>query len=156
MDSRNASRERAVSIASALCRRFEGFYSSPYACPAGLATVGYGATFYADGRPVTLKDKPITREQGERLLQLQIERVFLPGVIHLCPSLVHETPERFGAIIDFAFNCGLGNLRASTLRRKINERAWDDVPAQLMRWNKAGGRVLRGLTIRRQAEADLI
>lgn len=149
-------RAKAIEITQALCRRFEGFYSAPYVCPAGVPTIGYGATYYADGRLVTMKDTPITREQAERLLYLQIERQFLPAVVRLCPALVHETPERLAAIIDFAFNLGAGNLRASTLRRKVNEGAWDEVPAQLMRWNKAGGRVLRGLTIRRQAEADLI
>lgn len=149
-------RDRAIQITAELCFRFEGVYLSPYICPGGVATIGVGATRYADGRPVLMTDKPISHEQAERLLYLQIEREFLPGIIRLCPSIIQETPERIAAITDFAFNCGLGNLRASTLRRKINERAWDDVPAQLMRWNKAGGRVLRGLTIRRQAEADLI
>jgi Phage lysozyme len=72
------------------------------------------------------------------------------------PGLINETAERLAAIIDFAFNLGAGNLKASTLRRKINAGDWHEVPAQLMRWNKAGGRVLRGLTLRRQAEADLI
>ena len=126
-------RAKAIQITQALCRRFEGFYSVVYLCPAGVPTIGYGATYYADGRPVTMKDAPITREQAERL-----------------------PPERPAAIIAFTVNLGGGNLRASTLRRKVNEGAWDEVPAQLMRWNKAGGRVLRGLTIRRQAEADLI
>lgn len=148
--------QTACSIARSLCWRFEGFYSAPYYCPAGVVTIGVGATRYADGRPVTMKDAPITREQAERLLYLQIEREFLPLVLRLCPGLIHETAERLAAIIDFAFNLGGGNLRASTLRRKVNEGAWGEVPVQLMRWNKAGGRVLRGLTIRRQAEADLI
>ena len=148
--------DKAIEITQALCRRFEGFYSAPYICPGGVPTIGYGATRYADGRLVLMTDKPISREQAERLLYLQIRDEFLPAVLRLCPVLIHETAERLAAIIDFTFNLGSGNLRASTLRRRINERAWDDVPAQLMRWNKAGGRVLRGLTIRRQAEADLI
>lgn len=146
----------AIAVAAALCRRFEGFHSLPYLCPAGVPTIGYGATHYLDGRRVTLKDAPISREAGERLLLKMIEQQYLPEVIRLCPVLIRETPDRLAAIIDFTFNLGAGNLRASTLRRRMNENDWEDVPAQLMRWNKAGGRVLRGLTIRRQAEVNLI
>lgn len=149
-------RKKAIDIAAALCRRFEGLVLKPYLCSAGVPTIGYGATYYPDGRRVTLKDPPITRDQAERMLILQIERDFLPAVARLCPVLLRESPERLAAIIDFTFNLGSGNLRASTLRRKINAELWHEVPTQLLRWNKAGGRVLRGLTIRRQAEADLI
>lgn len=148
--------DRSVEIAAALCKRFEGFRSHPYLCPAGVPTIGYGATHYLDGRQVKLTDPPISREAGERLLMLMIRRKYMPQVISACPSLVHETSERLAAIIDFTFNLGAGNLRASTLRRRINSGDWDDVPDQLRRWNKAGGRVLRGLVIRREAEAVLI
>jgi GH24 family phage-related lysozyme (muramidase) len=55
----------AVELAAALCRRFEGFFSHPYLCPAGVPTIGYGATYYEDGRKVTLRDPPIT-ESGPR------------------------------------------------------------------------------------------
>ena len=151
-----STRQKATEIAAALCRRFEGLVLHPYLCSAGVPTIGYGATYYLDGRRVTLKDPPISRETAERLLLLQIQQDFLPAVARLCPVLLRETPERLAAIIDFTFNVGIGALRASTLRRKINEELWEEVPAQLMRWNKAGGRVLRGLTIRRQAEANLI
>lgn len=137
-----------------LCRRFEGFYPRPYICPAGVPTIGYGATFYEDGSRVTLKDPPITHARAEQLLQAQIRRRFLPAVARLCPGA--DSIERVAALIDFAFNLGEGNLGASTLRRKVNAGEWDEVPAQLLRWNKAGGRVLRGLTLRRQAEADLV
>lgn len=146
----------ALEVTAALCRRFEGFHSLPYLCPANVPTIGYGATHYLDGRRVTLKDPAISREAGERLLLKMIERQYLPEVLRACPGLSQETPERLAAIIDLTFNIGAGNLRASTLRRRVNDGQWDDVPAQLMRWNKAGGRVLRGLTIRRKAEADLI
>ncbi len=146
----------AIGISAALIRRFEGFSDVPYLCPAGVWTIGYGFTFYPDGRRVMPKDPPITREQANRMLLAFIEREWLPKVVKACPVLIRETPERLAAIIDFTFNLGAGNLQASTLRRRINEERWADVPAELMKWNKAGGRVLRGLTIRRQAESDLI
>lgn len=144
----------ALAIAAALCRRFEGLYLTPYLCPAGVPTIGYGATYYEDGSPVTLRDPAITKDRAEALLLWHVKNRYLPAVLRQCPGITD--PERLAAIIDFAFNLGEGNLRSSTLRRKINAGQWDEVPAQLMRWNKAGGMVLRGLTIRRQAEADLI
>ena len=146
----------ALEIAAALCRRFEGFAARPYLCPAGVPTIGYGATHHLDGRRVTLNDPPITKEGAERLLLKQIERVYLPAVLRQCPALATETSERLAALIDWTFNLGEGNLRASTLRRRVNAEQWDDVPAQILKWNRGGGVVLRGLVLRREAEAALI
>lgn len=101
-----------------------------------------------------MTDAPISRAAADRLLRLQLERTYLPAVLTLCPG-AHD-PHRLAALLDFTFNLGAGNLRASTLRRRVNAGLWGEVPEQLMRWNKAGGRVLRGLTLRRQAECDLV
>lgn len=146
--------DRAVEVAAALARRFEGLYLTPYLCPAGVPTIGYGATYYIDGSRVTLADPPITREYAESLLLWQVRTKYLPAVLRLCPGV--DRPERLAALIDFAFNLGNGNLKASTLRRKVNAGEWGDVPAEFLKWNKAGGRVLKGLTLRRQAEAALV
>lgn len=83
-----------------------------------------------------------------------LRRQFLPDFAALCPDA--GTPGRIAAILDFAFNLGAGSLRVSTLRRKINAAGWHEVPTQLRRWNKAGGRVLRGLTRRREPEIELL
>ncbi|QRQ86240.1 lysozyme [Cupriavidus oxalaticus] len=147
-------RALAVQVAAALARRFEGLYLRPYLCPAGVPTIGYGATRYLDGRAVTLKDPPITRVVAEVMLLDQVRTVYLPAVLRLCPGI--DTPERLAAIIDFAFNLGAGNLKASTLRKRINAKRWADVPAEIRKWNRGGGRVLRGLVLRREAEAALI
>lgn len=144
----------AIEVAAALVRRFEGLYLSPYICPAGVPTIGYGATYYKDGRYVTLKDPAITKDQADDLLLWMVRTRYLPSVLKLCPGA--DTPERLAALIDFTFNLGSGNLKASTLRRRVNAGDWEDVPSQLRKWNKAGGKVLRGLTIRREAEARLI
>lgn len=146
--------ELAIAVAAALCRRFEGLYLTPYLCPAGVPTVGYGATYYQDGRRVSLHDAPITRALADALLLWMIQTKYLPEVQQLCPGIT--CPMRLAALIDFAFNLGSGNLRASTLRHKVNAGQWGEVPEQLMRWNKAGGKVLRGLTLRREAEVVLI
>lgn len=143
-----------LDLVLALCRAFEGFYSHPYLCPAGVPTIGYGATFYEDGRAVTLKDQPIDKVRAEQLLRWHVQQRFLPAARRLCPGA--DTPGRLAGLIDFAFNLGEGNLRASTLRRKVNAAEWEEVPAQHLRWNRAGGRVLRGLTRRCQARADLV
>jgi lysozyme len=146
--------EQALPVALALMRRFEGFYPRPYMCPAGVPTIGYGSTYYEDGKRVTLTDATITRERAEALLLWVVAHVYLPQVIKLCPGI--DGPDRLAALIDFAYNLGGNALKNSTLRRKINAGEWDAVPDQLRRWDKAGGRVLRGLTIRRNAEAGLI
>ena len=144
----------ARDLAKALIRRFEGLHLRPYLCPAGVPTIGYGATFYEDGSRVRLTDAPITNERAETLLNHTLDRHFIPAVMRLCPGA--ETHGQNAALIDFAFNLGVGNLSASTLRRKVNAGDWDEVAYQFMRWNKAGGVVLRGLTRRRQAECELL
>ncbi len=140
-------------LAAGLCRRFEGLYLRPYLCPAGVPTIGYGATRYVDGRPVLLTDPPITRDAAERMLRLQIERTYLPAVQTLCPGV---DGARLAALTDFAFNLGVGALRASTLRRRVLAGDWAAVPGELRRWVRGGGRVLPGLVRRREAEIVLI
>lgn len=144
----------AVAIAARLARHFEGFYAKPYLCPAGVPTIGYGATYYEDGRAVRLTDPAITRERAEALLLWTVENIYLPQVLRLCPGV--DSPDRLAALIDFAFNLGAGNLRASTLRRKVNANDWPGARVQIMRWIRGGGRVLRGLVRRREAERALM
>lgn len=144
----------AVEVAAALARRFEGLYLTPYLCPAGVPTIGYGATYYEDGSMVTLRDPAITRERAEALLLWMVRTKYLPVVLKLCPSI--DSPERLAAIIDFTFNLGAGNLRVSTLRKRINAGLWDLVPTELRKWNKAGGKTQRGLVLRREAEILLV
>lgn len=146
--------ELAVGVAAALCRRFEGFRPRPYLCPAGVPTIGYGSTRYLDGRAVQLTDPPITQAQAERMLLLTVRRTYLPAVLALCPGVTDA--RRLAALIDFTYNLGSGNLRASTLRRKVNAGNWAAVPAELRKWVRGGGRVLPGLVARRDAEAALV
>lgn len=147
-------RELAVQVAAALCRRFEGLFLTPYLCPAGVATVGFGATYYRDGRRVTLSDRPITKAEAEDLLIWMIETRYLPAVLRLCPGIT--CPMRLAALIDFTFNLGAGNLQASNLRRRVNAGDWQAVPVELLKWVRGGGRTLPGLVKRRKAEVVLI
>jgi lysozyme len=144
----------AIDVAASLVRRFEGFNPSPYLCPAGVATIGYGATFYEDGSTVTLHDASIARVRAELLLIWMVRTHYLPTVLKMCPGV--DSPNRLASLIDFTFNLGPGRLRASTLRKKVNAGHWRQVPAELRKWVKGGGKNLRGLVARREAEASLI
>lgn len=59
------------------------------------------------------------------------------------------------ALISFTYNVGEGALKKSTLLKKVNQERHDEVPPEFLKWNKAGGKVIKGLTRRRIAEADL-
>jgi len=145
---------QAIEVCAVLCRRFEGFRADPYLCPAGVPSIGYGATHYADGRPVKLTDPPISSAQAERLLLLMIRRTYLPALLRQCPAIVHQAPGRVGALADYTYNLGEGNLSASSLRRKVNAGDWASVPTELRKWVYAAGRVLHGLVLRREAEVQ--
>lgn len=147
-------RELAVKIAVLLAAKFEGLFLLPYLCPASVPTIGYGATYYPNGARVRMTDPAITKEFALQMLIWMVTHVYLPKVLKLCPNV--RSPERLAALIDFTFNLGAGNLAASTLRKRVNAGKWDLVKTELMRWNRAAGRVMRGLTLRRKAEADLI
>ena len=137
-----------------LCKRFEGLYLKPYLCPAGVATIGYGTTRYPNGVSVTLHDAPITRTQAELYLMHDLTTIRLPAVMALCPSL--STEAQICAIVDFAYNLGLGALKGSTLRKRLNSGDISGAVLELAKWNKSGGKVLKGLVLRRTAEADLL
>lgn len=150
-----------LDFAVALCKFFEGLYLKPYLCPAGVATIGYGSTYYEDGTRVTLQDTPITPERAEALLLWELSKVSAPAVIRLCPelfawSVANGTWRPFCAIADFTFNLGAGRLQTSTLRRKLRALDWDGAKEQLALWVRGGGRVLPGLVKRRAAEAALL
>lgn len=130
-----------------LIRTFEGCRLMPYLCPAGVWTCGWGST-----GPDVVPGQPWTQEYADRRMQQDAMR-FARGTLALCPGLAGT---RLSAIADLAYNVGLGALQASTLRRKVNSREWDEAKTQLMRWVRGGGRVLPGLVRRRKAEADLI
>lgn len=113
-------------------------------------TIGYGST-----GPNIRKGTIWTHEQAEKGLDEHME-YFYQGVVRLCPNLLRSTPSRLAAIISFAYNVGLGNLRISTLRKRVLAEDWKGAQEEIVKWNKAAGRVLNGLTRRRQAEALLL
>ena len=129
-----------------LIKHFEGCELEAYHCAAGVPTIGYGHI-----KGVQMGDT-ITQEQAEQMLVEELNEY--EGYIN---DMV-TTPlsqNQFDALVSWVYNLGGGNLKASTLLKVLNSGDFNGVPAQLMRWNKAGGKVLEGLTRRRQAEADL-
>ncbi len=136
-----------------LIKAFEGFRSYPYLCRAGVPTIGYGSTYYPDGKRVTLDDSPITEKQAQDLLMTVIT-FYEKGVDSITTDLINQN--QFDALVSFSFNCGVEALRTSTLLRKINTNIFDkSIPSEFKRWNKSGGKVTSGLVRRRAAEAEL-
>jgi len=144
-----------LELAAELCKRFEGFRSKPYLCPANVATIGYGSTYYANGTKVTLNDPLMSEKDAHVLLMAELEHTYLPGVLRNCPILATDV-KKCNAIVDFVYNLGIGRLQTSTLKRKINAQEWEQAKEQLMLWTKGGGKVLPGLLKRRQAECSLL
>ena len=140
-------------LACAIIKHFEGFRQKPYLCSAGVPTIGWGQTFYANGTRVTLNDKPIDQTLADKLLEIEVERLY--DNISRRYVKVPLSANKMAAIIQFCYNLGLGNFQQSTLRSVINQGDFDQVPKQLARWNKANGKALRGLTLRRTAEIEL-
>ena len=101
--------DEALRIALPLIESFDGFRSAPYLCSAGVPTIGFGSTRYADGRRVTMLDSPISQEQARELLKLTVERDYLPAVIRLCPGLDTPRLEQRGSVVLY----GAGHLRDS-------------------------------------------
>ncbi|MEY4441033.1 MAG: hypothetical protein RL442_33 [Pseudomonadota bacterium] len=150
-----------VELAAELCRRFEGFRSSPYLCPAGVPTIGYGSTYYQDGRKVAMTDPAIDEPTARMMLVSDLLNRFAPGVVRQCPGLLPLALKandwrKLNAIVDFAYNLGVGRLQTSTLRRKVNAGDWAGAAEQLMLWTRGGGRQLPGLVRRREAERALL
>lgn len=132
----------------------EGFSSKAYWDANGKKwTIGYGTTFYPNGTPVRQGDR-VTVEQGKQILYHMLAKVFIPKVMSLVKSRI--TQNQLDALTSFAYNCGLGNLRKSTLLAKVNSNPNDaSIRNEFMKWTKSGGRTLGGLVKRRNAEADL-
>ncbi len=138
-----------------LIRRFEGLRLRAYRDAAGVWTIGYGHTSMA-GPPKVTPGMRITGEEAERILRQDVERFARQVAKALGPDVMARINDnQFGALVSFAFNVGIGNLKRSSVLRAVREGRFDDVPRLLMRWTKAGGRRLRGLVRRRRAEGRL-
>lgn len=147
--------KEALRLVVALAKQFEGFSGAPYLCPAGVPTIGYGMTHHLDGRAVQMTDEPVSEAEAELVLIKALSQQYMPAALTASPGLL-DYPEQLAAITDFCFNLGPARYRASTLRKRIDEKDWEGAAVEIMRWNRCGGKVLRGLTSRRAAERALL
>jgi lysozyme len=139
-----------------LIKSFEGFSSKPYPDPGTGAepiTIGYGNTYYENKTKVTMHDSPISEERAHQLLEFEVDEK-AKSVESLLKVSVNDN--EFAALVSFAYNCGVANLSGSTLLKLLNANADRTAVAdQFLRWDKAAGKVMAGLTRRRQAERSL-
>jgi lysozyme len=136
-----------------LIQEFEGLSLVPYLCSAKVATIGYGSTFYPSSKKVTMQDQPISLATAKWMLKETADK-FATDVDKLIKSKL--TQNQFNALVSFAFNLGVTSLGRSTLLKKVNINANDTtIAAEFLKWNKAGGKILNGLTKRRAKEAKL-
>lgn len=148
--------DTAISIAVGLAKPFEGLSLKPYHDPVGYPTIGYGHLLSLEKYADLGKWQPITESIAEILLSQDMETA-LKQTMSASPILtLPENYKRLGAITDFVYNLGIGNYKASTLKRKIDAGKWDEAVEQILKWNKAGGRVLKGLVLRRTAESKFL
>ena len=135
-----------------LVKHFEGCKLTAYVCSAGHNTIGYGNTFYENGVKVKPGDK-ITQQRAEELLDVILIK-FVQQTNEVIKSSVNQNQR--DALTDFAYNCGLGNLKSSTLLKKVNADPNDKtIREEFMKWTRANKIVLNGLVRRREAEANL-
>ena len=129
-----------------LIKKFEGCRLKAYYCSGGVLTIGYGHTGGVK------ESDTITQEEAEKLLR---------GDIFKFEEYVQDSVKvdldqsQFDALVAWTFNLGPGNLRESTMLKKLNNQEYESVPFEMRRWNKAGGKTLDGLIRRREAESLL-
>lgn len=138
---------------------FEGFSSKPYLDIAGVPTIGYGATYYQDGRKVTMKDPEITKVCALDLKDFHIEETE-KIVRKLVKSNINQN--QFDALVSWVYNLGEGNFKTSTMLKKININPNDPtIKTSWLQWNKARDpktkqlKVSNGLTRRRNEEINI-
>lgn len=142
----------------------EGKRNKPYRCPALLFTIGVGHVMYPEQAKLPMAermnfqiksedDRQYSDEEVYEILQKDLAR-FVAGVIRLCPDTV-KNQSHLDALVSFSFNVGLGNLQKSQVRMKYNRGDYEGAMDELLTWNKAGGKVLKGLDNRRKDEKAL-
>jgi len=136
-----------------LIKKYEGFFTDAYLCPAGVPTIGYGSTMWSDGKKVVIGQK-INLENAEKLLLWELRNK------EHCLNRLRLNQNQFDALMSFVYNVGCGNLLKSTLYKKALLNPNDiTIKDEFMKWNKARVKgvltELKGLTKRRTEESKL-
>lgn len=151
--------DNILALASELVVEFEGCHRIgdddmiyPYHDPVGYPTIAYGHLLSRKTDCDLNQFRPINNAGAMSLLSQDLNKSLL-SVLRLIEHPLEDN--QYAALVDFAFNCGSGNLQASTLRRVINRGELDEAPKQFKRWVHARGVKLPGLIRRREAEVDM-
>ena len=137
---------------------FEGFRPTPYLCPAGVPTIGYGATYYEDGRSVQLSDGAITEPQGRRMLENIVKEDFWDVLKITIPFWEQMNANQRSALTSFSYNLGahfFGAPGFSTISACLSDKAWNEVPGAFCLYVNPGSAFEAGLRRRREAEGKL-
>lgn len=132
-----------------LIKQFEGFRAKPYRDSAGVATIGYGSTYYKSGKTVLMSDSAITERQAVNLMLSVMGKYELAVTRYVKVDL---NQNQFDALTSFAYNLGMEALRKSTLLKLLNKGLYSEAAGQFKRWVYADGKVSKGLKIRRAKE----
>lgn len=131
-----------------LIKQFEGFRSCPYRDAVGVWTIGYGST-----KGVGPKSKCISKARAERRMRREVDARYGAAVNKL-PKQLNQN--QFDALTSFVYNLGPGAISSATgIGKALRKKQWRKAGDEMLRWNKAGGRELAGLTRRRKAERQL-
>lgn len=139
--------QKGIKRATELIKRFEGYRSEAYRDSSGVWTIGYGTTENVFPGQIT------NRKEATNMLREHIRTEVMPYIFAAVEVPVN--PDQLAALISFVYNVGAGNFRGSTLLAKLNRGDYKGAAKEFPRWNKAGGKVLRGLVRRRAAEQNL-
>ena len=138
-----------------LIKKFEGVRYKPYKCPAGLWTVGVGHLIEGGKSLPKSWDRTFTESEIDAILLKDLAR-FEKGVTLLFPMSYRFTQGMFDSLTSFAFNLGIGALQRSTVRSALLRGDKEKAGESLLKYCRAGGKILKGLQLRRQAEYRLL
>jgi len=133
-----------------LIKHYEGFYPSTYLCPARVPTIGYGTTRIG-GKPIPT-GMVITEQKASGYLMEEVNMIEKQLVSCIKTSL---SQNQWDAIYSFVYNLGITNFSKSTLLKCINKNNFTQASTEFLKWNKAAGKELKGLTNRRRSESIL-
>jgi len=135
-----------------LIKQFEGFSNKPYLDSVGIATIGYGFTYYPSGKRVLMTDKAISEAEAVKILS-EVIKPYEYAVNAMTRDDISQN--QFNALVSFAYNLGIEALRKSTLLKKVNKNPTDkSIEAEFGKWVNAGGKKLKGLIARRKKESE--
>ena len=141
-----------------LIKKYEGFRADPYICPAGVATIGYGNTYYPDGRKVQMGDPAVSFQDAESMLRVVVEKDFVSVLEKTIPHWDEMSNGKRSALISFAYNLGARFYGAdgfNTISRVLREKKWDEVPEALLLYRNPGSAFEEGLRRRRTEEGEV-